>query len=153
MSESTVVNQWTPDQLKFQAWLALPSGARSPRSQQALAKTLGVSEETLCRWKRTVGWHEAVYALAMSDVLGELVPVLHAQIREAKKGSLAHAQWVFEVAGKWTPTTRQQHTGKDGGPIEIQPSEKLFSTVVEAAERAAMEAIAVQRRHDEHGDG
>lgn len=36
---------------------------------------------------------------------------------------------------------KHEHTGKDGGPIEIKPSDELMSTVVEAAERAALTAI------------
>lgn len=117
MIEPTPAKTWSPDQLAFQAWLALPSAARSPKTQQALAKDLGHDPATLSDWKRLPGWHEAVYDMAHAAVTGELVPVLHAQVREAKKGSLPHAQWLFEVAGKWSPKQRLEHSGRDGAPL------------------------------------
>lgn len=117
MTESTGVNTWTPDQMLFQAWLSLPSSCRDPKSQKSYAAAHGVAEETLSRWKRLPGWHDAVYDLALSHVLGDLVPVLHAQVVQAKKGSLPHAQWLFEVAGKWSPKQRLEHSGSDGAPL------------------------------------
>lgn len=110
---------WSPDQLKLQAWLALPSSAREPRSQRELAKQLERDEATLSDWKRLPGFADAVYALALDHVKHALVPVLYAQVREAKRGSLPHAQWVFEVTGLWTPTSRQQHGNVPGETFEV----------------------------------
>jgi len=115
--ELAPANLWTPDQLAFQAWLALPPSQREPRSQQALARQLEVHEVTLCTWKKLPGWGDAVYALAFERLRGELVPVLGAQIAEAKKGSLPHAQWLFQLAGLWEP--KAALTGGDGGPLRI----------------------------------
>jgi tetrahydromethanopterin S-methyltransferase subunit C len=95
--------------LAFQAWLAIPSASRDPRSQRELAAQLEVHEVTLSDWKRLPGWAEAVYGLALSRVVGDLVPVLHAQVAAAKKGSLPHAQWLFELCGKWTPKAHVDH--------------------------------------------
>jgi len=103
--------------LKFQAWLALPPSVREPRSQQALAAQLEVHEVTLVNWKKLPGWGDAVYALAFERLRGELVPVLGAQIAQAKKGSLPHAQWLFQLAGLWEP--KAALTGGDGGPLRI----------------------------------
>lgn len=105
--EQTPANQWTPDQLKFQAWLALPSAARNPKTQQALAKALGVHETTLPDWKRMPGFTEAVYALVLSEVKSELAPILHAHAKLARQ-NLDSAKWVFEVTGVWTPKQQQQ---------------------------------------------
>lgn len=110
-------NPWTPDQLKFQAWLAVPPALREPRSQQALAAQLEVHEVTLVNWKKLPGWGDAVYRLAFERLRGELVPVLGAQIAQAKKGSLPHAQWLFQLAGLWEP--KAAITGGDGGPLRI----------------------------------
>lgn len=111
---------WSADQLAFQAWLALPSGARNPRSQRALALQLEVDEGTLSDWKRLPAWADAVYALAMSHLTADLVPVLQAQVKQAKDGSLPHAQWLFQLAGKWEPgASRHEHTGAGGGPFRI----------------------------------
>lgn len=122
MAEVVSGKKWTPDQLKFQAWLALPASARSPKTQRELARQLEYHEITLTEWKRLPGWHDAVYALAITEIIGELVPVLHAQVKQAKDGSLPHAQWVFDVAGKWTPKQRVEATvqaGVKGYPSEL----------------------------------
>lgn len=119
MTGEISANAWTPDQLKFQAWLALPSAAREPKSQKQFAALLEVHETTLSDWKHLPGWHDAVYALAISHIIGDLVPVLHAQVSQAKKGSLPHAQWLFEVTGKHIPTTRSQHGNTPGEAFTV----------------------------------
>lgn len=111
MAEPITANTWTPDQLKFQAWLALPSSLRDPKQQKQLARQLEHDPATLSDWKRLPGFADAVYDLAMEVIKGDLVPVLHAQVKQALDGSLPHAQWVFEVAGKWTPKSQQQTSG------------------------------------------
>lgn len=93
--------------MKFQAWLALPSSARDPKSQKALARLLEVHETTLSDWKRLPGWHDAVYALAYAEVKAELGPILHAHARLGHT-NLDSAKWVFEVTGAWTPKQQQQ---------------------------------------------
>src|SRR4030095_5544814 len=77
--------------------------AREPRSQRELARQLERDEATLSHWKRLPGFHDAVYALTHDQLVAELAPILWAQVREAKKGSLAHAQWLFGLAGVWAP--------------------------------------------------
>ena len=113
---SSEVNQWNADQLRFQAWLALPESARAPRRQQGFATEAGVAEETLSRWKRLPGFMDAVYALALADVRGTLGPILRAHAKLALK-DLDSAKWVFEVAGAWTPKQRTELTGANGDPI------------------------------------
>lgn len=111
---------WTPDQLTFQAWLALPAAARDPKQQRQLAGMLEVHETTLSDWKRLPGWHDAVYELAMRHVVSDLVPVLYAQVREAKRGSLPHAQWLFEIAGKWTPKQKIEQSTTTAMVVEVK---------------------------------
>src|SRR5262249_39537778 len=108
---------WTADQMAVQAWLSRPPAQRQPRSQRALALELEIHEVTISDWKNLPGWGEAVYALAFERLRGELVPVLGAQIAEAKKGSLPHAQWLFQLAGLWEP--KATLGGEGGGPLRI----------------------------------
>jgi hypothetical protein len=104
-------NHWTAAQLRFQGWLATPPGQRQPQSQRAIAHELGVHPTTLSDWKRLEGWGAAVYAIALAELENDLVPILQAQARHAKLGSLPHAQWLFDLAGKWTPRARMEHSG------------------------------------------
>ena len=110
---------WTPDQRAVQLWLATPPAARQPRSQRALAAQLELHELTLTAWKRLPGFAEAVYGLVLEHVKGDLAAILHAQVKAARKGSLAHAAWLFEVCGIWTPRSKHEHSGAGGGPLRI----------------------------------
>jgi hypothetical protein len=105
--------------LAFQAWLALPPPAREPRSQRALALQLEVHEVTLTNWKRLPGFGAAVTELALELVKTELAPILFAQVKQARSGSLEHAKWLFEVAGIWSPKQRHEHAGEGGGPVRV----------------------------------
>lgn len=123
MAEPNERKPWSSDQVKFQAWLALPKSERQPRDQRQLSRLLEVHESTLSDWKNLPGWHDAVYELALQHVTGELAPIMHAQVKEAKKGSLPHAQWIFDVAGKWSP--KQKTEGAIGLTIKGYPSDLL----------------------------
>lgn len=111
MQGPTRANLWSATQLRFQAWLALPKAERQPAHQRLLARELGVDPSTLSDWKLLPGWGAAVYELARQTLENDLVPILQAQAREARKGSLPHAQWLFDLAGKWTPRAKVEHSG------------------------------------------
>lgn len=53
-SETRIQRALTPEQILFAQWLSLPSQQRSPHLQQEFAELLGVSEQTLCTWKKDV---------------------------------------------------------------------------------------------------
>ena len=110
---------WSADQIHVQRWLAVPSPLREPRSQRALAAQLELHETTLSDWKKLPGFADAVAGLALEHIKGDLAAVLHAQVAAAKKGSLPHAQWLFELVGKWSPKQRHEHGGAAGGPLRI----------------------------------
>lgn len=118
VSEVSTGKPWTPDQLKFQAWLALPSTARTPKQQRQLAAQLEVHEVTLSEWKRLPGFADAVYEMALEVVRADLAPVLHAHAKLALT-NLDSAKWLFEVVGRWTPTTRNQHGNVPGEEFRV----------------------------------
>ena len=115
----TEAKTWSPQQLQFQVWLASPPSERQPTTQHAFAREVGVHPVTLSEWKRLPGWGSAVYTLAHALLENDLVPILHAQAREARRGSLPHAQWLFDLAGKWSPKHRLEHTGAGGAPLSL----------------------------------
>jgi hypothetical protein len=115
----TTTKSWTSDQLHFQAWLALPAASRDPRSQRQLAAMLEVHESTLSDWKKLPGFGDAVFDLAHTHLVHELVPVLHAQVKAAKNGSLPHAQWLFDLAGKWSLRPAPGDQGGAAGTLRI----------------------------------
>lgn len=90
---------WTVDQLRFIAWLALPKAERRPGTQRALAQQLGVGEDTLSDWKHLPGFIDDVNALARELVKHDVAEVLGVIRREAKKANLPYVNMVLAMAG------------------------------------------------------
>jgi len=48
---------------------------------------------------------------------------------------------------------KHEHTGKDGGPIEVKPSDDAMAKVIEVAEQAAVAALYGAKQEGADGDG
>lgn len=73
------MTNWTEEQKAFQEWLALPEDMRQPKTQLELAKEIGVTAETLSRWKNLPDFYkgvEKVHIKRLQDRLGELYTAL-----------------------------------------------------------------------------
>lgn len=92
-------NIWTPEQLRFQYWLALPKAERQPKQQRLMAGDIGVHESTLSDWKNLPGFRDAVNVIARELVKDDIPDVMAAVRREAKKGSIQHVNIVLAMAG------------------------------------------------------
>jgi len=90
---------WSADQLRFIAWLALPKAERSPKTQRVLAQHIGCDEATLSDWKHVPGLMDAVNALARELVKHDVAEVLGVVRREAKKANLPYVNMVLAMAG------------------------------------------------------
>lgn len=93
---------WTSNQRKFMAWLAVPSAMRKPRFQSDFAKQIGVVESTLWRWKKEPGFAEEVARLSRALLKDDLPDIFGALISMAKAGSYQHIKLALEVAGEHT---------------------------------------------------
>jgi hypothetical protein len=88
---------WTPDQLRFMAWLAVPKAERTPKLQRDLAKEIGVDESTLSDWKKLEGFRDEINKLAR-ELLKNDVPEVYGTIRKfAKQGSVPHLNMFFAM--------------------------------------------------------
>ncbi len=81
-------SRWTPDQVKLQQWLALPSRLRTPTLQKELAAQIGVDESTLWRWKQQPGFMDAVSAIIKAELQNEVPEIMAVLVREAKAGKI-----------------------------------------------------------------
>jgi len=97
-------------QIIFAEWLTVPSSERSPKTQKELAIQLGVSEQTLCEWKKIPELREV-----MDDIFGtlgrELIPdaikVLKDLLKDAKsKGALDAAKTILD---RWGEVAKHGH--------------------------------------------
>jgi len=95
---------WTTEQIEVIEWLATPKRNRKPKTQQALARKLGVSRETLSRWKRLPGFGDAVYSEARRCLDGRLPAILDRLGDRAEEGDLAAIRLTLEVTGRYVET-------------------------------------------------
>jgi len=79
-------------------WLANPEDTRT---QSEIAKTVGISAQTIINWKKDREFVEMVYAKAV-DIAGYKLPeIIHAQVQKAiKKQNTNAARFVMEICGK-----------------------------------------------------
>ena|SRR6476661_5544461 len=96
---STNVKNWTPNQHRFLDWLSLPTIMREPLYQSMLAKELGVTEETLCRWKKVEGFEEERQRRIIARMGQDAHDVMGAFIDQAKRGEFQHIKLYFEMMG------------------------------------------------------
>jgi hypothetical protein len=63
----------------------------------------------------------AIYKARSKELINKAVgPVLNAFIKEASRGSFQHGKVLLEMADLYTEKTKQEITGKDGGPIKTE---------------------------------
>lgn len=113
---------WHADQLRFQAWLALPKSMRQPKTQQKFAQEVGVHESTLSDWKRLEGWAEAVNELALMLLREDVPEILASLRREAKRGSAQHQRMALEMIGLYTARTDITSGGEVLRPVIYLPA-------------------------------
>ena len=95
-----VSTRWTPNQIKFMAWLMLDEYSRTPTNQRKFAKSIGVRHETLSRWKNLPGWDEEIKQRTWEVVRSEFPQIIHALIRGAKKENPVHIRLILELLGE-----------------------------------------------------
>lgn len=122
MSDS--IKQWTPNQVRFQEWLALPEIERMPLNQRALAKELELNEATLSRWRRLPGFEVEVQRLIRENIGDALAEVMYAFKAEAKKGSFPHQRMYFEMIGFYTPKSEVKQSVDVSGGVNIYLPQK-----------------------------
>ena len=117
MSENV---RFSANQLKFIDWLAHGKLFRSPPTQELFAKSIGVSDKTLYRWKlgqngftKTDFW-EAVTARSRELMFEALPDVFAAVISQAEIGNFQHAKLILEMAGEY------QETGTEEKPYIVK---------------------------------
>lgn len=131
---------WTVAQRQFMQWLATPDIDKDDLTQGALAKRMGKAEATLSDWKKISGFTEAVNALTKSVMMTAYPAVVHALLREARRGNFPHMKLFFEMIGEYTP--RQVI---DVNVLAARISEETgtpISDIVAEAERILQQATA-----------
>lgn len=133
MARGKTQYRWTPDQIRYQHWLALSKYERQPHTQELFAKSIGVDAATLWRWTQKPGWDETVTQIAFSALRRHVPEVFAALVREAEKGSIQHIKEVLSlvgITGDQPPQTVNQHI-----VIEYINDEDIVTQAAALAER------------------
>ena len=87
-------------------------------TQEQAARSLGISVDTLAKHYR----HELdnAHADAVAGVGGTL-------FQKAMAGDTASAIFYLKTRGRWSETQRLEHSGPDGGKIEVEQSQTAAS--------------------------
>jgi transcriptional regulator with XRE-family HTH domain len=108
---------FTANQIKFIEWLACGKYSRSPSTQQEFADQIGVTTQTLGRWKRgqngftkTDFW-DAVTARARELTHQHLSTVYESLRAEAEKGSFQHQKLLLELSGEYVEQKKVELEG------------------------------------------
>lgn len=121
MSAQNTTKKWSANQLKFIHWLAIPKKERKPRTQQELAREMGLDPATLSDWKNIPGFTDEVTTLARQALRDALTDVYAALIKRAIDGDVPAIKLAMEMTREYVP--RQELTGKDGDAIRIDVSQ------------------------------
>ena len=86
---------------RFIEWKATPKAHRDPRTQEQLAKKLGVGKRTLVRWSKLPEVKDAIRG-RIRELLGDALPELYAVLQsKALTGSFPHLKMAFEMLGEY----------------------------------------------------
>ena len=92
---------WSTEEYTYILWLALPRKDRTPPTQKALAKKLGVGRRTLVRWKQKPEFQNAVYSEIRHHLDWRLPEILGALGNKAEGGDVPAIKMVLELTGRF----------------------------------------------------
>ncbi len=134
-SSQTLSDIYTPTVAERRLLDALLSPENRFLNVLRLCKKAGVSRPTYYLAFSKPGF-VALYK-EMSIRLAERVigPVMATFADEAVRGSFQHGKVILEMAGVYSEKQVHEHTGKDGGPIEVSLEDMTDEQLLERAEQ------------------
>lgn len=99
---------WNAKQALYIEWCGIPHGVKlvtegMPVTQTDCVKWLGVSANTLSKWKKLPGFDEAVFRVAKSHLGARVGSILGALGDKAETGDVPAIKTSLEVLGLYTP--------------------------------------------------
>lgn len=100
---------FTPQQYLYMSILADPN---DKRTDEEVAKEVGVSRRTLWEWRQKDGFLDEAYKILEKNVKSHFNEIFDALITKAKQGDTQAAKLVFESMGKLRRDTQDIHIDK-----------------------------------------
>jgi len=106
----------TPAECKLLEVLLDP--ANRNKSKTEICSIAGIERGTYYNAFKKPEFKALIKKTALELTTEYILPVIHAFAKFAQTGSYQHGEALLEMADIYKKTTRQEHTGPDGGPIE-----------------------------------
>ena len=99
MKETTpqISTIWTPEQLNYMSILADPT---ETRTDEEIAKAVGVDRKTLWNWKQIDGFCDEAYNILKKNLSGKLGKVFGGLLKRAEHGDTNASRLILEAIGK-----------------------------------------------------
>jgi hypothetical protein len=111
--------RWSTEQREFMAWLAMPRTERTPVTQLALAKELGVHYVTLSKWRYDPRFIVEVNNLKRPQIAARYPEIIDALIEQAERGSYQHQKTYLELIGEYKPPKQEVELSGGISMIEV----------------------------------
>lgn len=98
-----LLENFTPEEIKYIRWRAVPQPYRQPATKAEFANILGKRPETLDTWSRKEGFWEAVYAQCVDINSDRLPEVMETLTDRAVEGSVQSIKLWLEAMGFFRP--------------------------------------------------
>jgi len=117
--------------IQFGMWLGFPEGARTPKTQDELAKEMELTPQCLTRWKKDPLVQEVSENAIKLKATGHTVTIIDEMIKKAEEGNVNAAKLVLDYTGqlKSKPLSREA------------PKEIRISFVNASTDQSACEAV------------
>ena len=92
----------SPEKMAFVRWLATPRIERVPKTQQEFAKSIGVTPETVSRWKSERAVVLETFALVRATGWDRMAGILGAVAKKAEEGNTEAARLFLSWYTGWS---------------------------------------------------
>jgi len=88
---------------QFGIWLGMPEGSREPKTQEELAKQLGLHKDTLTDWKKLPEVQEIARNALQLMALGSNLEIWQKTIEKAMEGNIMAMRLYYNLTNQLKP--------------------------------------------------
>lgn len=118
MSKALKDRPWT-----YRQRIAIDLLAQGHHNYTGIAERVGVSRNTLHKWRKQPAFQEAVYQAAMTLLEDDLPDILGALSRKAQSGNVPGIELTLKHLGRYTEKSELHLEGKGTLEVEVDLSE------------------------------
>lgn len=122
-------------------------------SKAEMAVALGISRDTFHRWIRE--YPEFSDSVKKAELLSQIWWEKKGREKTFDSNGFNATSFIFQMKNRfpcdWRDVRQNEHTGKDGGPIETKTMPALDFSHLDADEREALKALLLKAKNKDEG--